>query len=172
MTRLFFKKLNDSVAQCSRSGLISSVFLVYFTDFFTAYLNFLVKPSFFLENEMNHCLKEAFYYGQWDKLFLPWITLVGSIILFFLVFKYFKNEKFFNFALMSTIILFIGAALTNVCGIIFNSGQQGRIVFLLAETLFLVLLAPTIVEQIEQSPGRANKEFLKRIRSLVDSYDF
>lgn len=149
MAAEFFKKVNNSIAQCSRSSFIGLVFLFEFTDLFTAYLHFLVKPLLFLNYEMNPWIKAAFYYGQWEKLLVPWTVLTISITVYFLALTFLKKRRYLNHFPMLIIVLFSGAALTNVCGIVFDSYHQGRLVFVLTETIFLILLASTAMEQID-----------------------
>jgi len=172
MPRLFFKKMNESIAQCSRLSLISLVFMVELIDLFTAYLNFLFRPVFFLKYEINPWIKAAFYFGQWEKLFVPWTVLVASLIICFIVLTNIKRGKYFNFFLTLIIILLIGTALTNVCGMIFNSYQHGSLIFALIVAFSALLLALITVEQVEQFPGIADDKFLKKTRSLIDQYDF
>lgn len=148
MAELFFKKLNELIAQCSLISLMSLVFVAGVVDLFTAYLNFWLRPELFLRHELNPWLKAAFYYGEWEKLFIPWVMLIGLILFYAVVLKYSKKGIFLNFGLIFLITLLIGAALTNLCGIIFNSPEPGSFLFFLIEILSVVFLILGAIEQI------------------------
>jgi len=160
MLRLFFKKLNEWITQCSLASLMFSVFLVGLTDLSTAYITFWSRPEYFLRYELNPWIKAAFYHGQWEKLFFSWTLIISLIFIYVAVLEYSKKRIILNFGLTFFITLIIGAALNNLCGIIFNSPALASFVFYLVGVLSLFLLVLGGVKQILDLQRISNKEII------------